>query len=134
MSNSKSFLKITLVSALFLTVGAVLGLVLNYQTLRELRSGNAPDSSSQLEENEEEAAPKIATYSGTLKPLGQSIYMQGSHFLENEAGEMVILLEGGKVTPEFLQLLEGQTIEVEGVVEDAVEGGQKVLRIERIVL
>lgn len=104
-------------------MGAVVGLALNYRTLTEsLPEGNTPP----MEETEE---PKIATYSGTIKPLGPSIYMEGTHFLEDRAGKIITLLKSQKID---LMFLEGQTVEVEGNLSEAVEGGQTVLEVEKV--
>ncbi len=126
MLEKKHLLKLGLISLAAITVGAFVGLVLNYQTLKKLRSEPAEPAPPVVEEKEEE---KIATFSGKIKPLGPSIYMEGTHFLEDEKGETILLLESSKID---LGFLEGQTVEVEGRLKKAVEGGQKILEVEKV--
>ena len=123
----KQLLKLGLVSMAAITVGVAIGLALNYQTLRELRERPKPlpASPTQVEKEEE----KIATFSGKIKPLGPSIYMEGTHFLEDEDGKMITLLESSEID---LSFLEGQTVEVEGKVRKAIEGEQMVLEVEKV--
>lgn len=114
--------ELVFLSIVFIALGVVLSLGLNYQTL-------IPEPQSQYEE--EKATPKVATYSGTIKPLGPSIYAEGTHFLENAAGEVITILQSAKID---LSFFEGQTVAVEGTVKDSVEGNQTVLEVEKILL
>lgn len=123
MVEKRHLLKLGLVSIAAITAGAAVGLVLNYQTLTESRP---EENTPPMEEIE---VPKIATYSGTIKPLGPSIYMEGTHFLEDSAGKIITLLKSQKID---LMFLEGQTVEVEGNLSKAVEGGQTVLEVEKV--
>lgn len=69
------------------------------------------------------ATPK--QYEGIVKPLGVSIYMEGSHRLEKD-DELVVLLESEEVNlPDF----EGKEVKVTGTVRDTVEGGQKIMTV-----
>jgi hypothetical protein len=123
MVEKKHLLKLSLISVAAITAGAVIGLVLNYQAIKEAR---LEESTPPLEETEE---PKIATYSGTIKPLEASIYMEGTHFLEDGAGKIITLLKSRKID---LTFLEGQAVEVEGKLSEAVEGGQTILEVEKV--
>lgn len=109
-----------------ITFGAVVGLALNYQTLKELRSPKVEPVPPAVVEEEEE---KIATYSGTIKPSAPSLYSEGTHFLEDENGEIVALLKSAKID---LSFIEGQTVEVEGRVKKTVEGEQMILDVEKV--
>jgi len=114
--SKKPLLRLAFVSIVCVTLGVVVGLVLNYQTLKKLRSEDIePAPPVVVEEKEEE---KIATYSGTIKPAGK-LYPQATHYLENENGEMILLLESPKID---LGLIEGWEVEVEGTVENTEEG------------
>jgi len=125
--NKKSVVRLGLVAVVALTVGAIIGLVLNYQTLRELRKEPTPPPPPEPPIRRERE--KIATFSGTIKPLASSIHMEGTHFLEDENGEMITLLKSSKID---LSFLEGQTVEVEGRIKKAVEGEQTVLEVEKV--
>ncbi len=125
-ADKKKILKLILISVAFVAVGVVIGLVLNYKTLKELRSEqNAPVPSVVVEE--EGSQEKIATYSGTIKP---SIYSKGKHYLEGAGGEVIVLLESPKID---LALIEGWEVEVEGTVEDTKEG-QLLMKVAEVRL
>jgi len=128
--SKKKLLKLGLISVAFMTVGAFVGLVLNYQTIKELREGPSvpPTPSSQVEEEKE----KIATYSGKIKP---SIRPEiAAHYLEDEEGNIIIFLQSGKIESGFLEMLEGQMVEVVGTVKKTVEGGQAVMEVTEVRL
>ena len=126
--NKKTILRLALISIAFITIGAVVGLVLNYQTLKELRSSDvARQPPVAVEEEEQE---KIATYSGTIKPSAPALYSEGTHYLEDADGEMIVLLESPKID---LSLIEGWEVEVEGTIEETEEG-QKLLEVTEVRL
>jgi len=127
----RKFLKLTLVSLAAVTVGAVVGLALNYQTLKKLREEPKPlpsPPSSEVKEKEEE---NIATYSGKIKPSTQPEI--AANYLEDDSGNLLVFLKGGKVESGFLQLLEGQRVEVVGAVKESSDG-QKVLEVDEVHL
>jgi len=130
MVERKHLLKLTLISISAITVGALVGLALNYQTLKDLREEpeTLPIPSAPVEEKEEE---KIATFSGKIKP---SIKPEiASHYLEDESGNEIIFLRSGKIEAGFLGILEGQMVEVVGTIEENGEG-QKVLEVDEVHL
>jgi len=140
MSNLKSqisnphvksqILRLGLISIVTITVGIVIGLILNYQTIKELREEPAMPSmsSSQIEEKKE----KIATYSGKIKP---SIRPEiAAHYLEDDNGEIIVFLKSGKIESGFLGILEGQTVEVVGEIIETKEDGQRVLEVDEVHL
>lgn len=70
-------------------------------------------------------AQTLKQYEGTIRPLGVSIYQEGTHRLENN-GELVALLESEEVNlPDF----EEKEVKVRGYVRDTVEGGQKIMDV-----
>ena len=129
MPSKKKLLKLGLISVAFMTVGAFVGLVLNYRTLKELRSSNVAHQPPVVVEEEKE---KIATYSGKIKP---SIRPEiAAHYLEDEEGNIIIFLQSGKIESGFLEMLEGQMVEVVGTVKKTVEGGQAVMEVTEVRL
>ena len=124
MSKLKAqILRMALISVAAIVAGAVIGLGLNYKTLKELRSEQAAPVPSIVEEEGQE---KIATHSGTIKPAGK-LFKAADHYLEDENGNIKALLKGGKID---LSFVEGQSVEVEGKVEYVVEGDQQFLVLE----
>ena len=123
----KPLLRLAFVSIVCVIFGAVVGLGLNYKTLKELRSDQVEPAPSVVEEEEQE---KIATYSGTIKPAGK-LFEGADHYLEDENGNMKTLLKGGKID---LSFVEGQSVEVEGKLKYIVEGDQQlpVLEVEKV--
>jgi len=133
MLEKKNILKLALISVAAVTVGAAIGLALNYRTLKKLREetlplSNSPSSKVEEEEKEEE---KIATFSGKIKPSTRPEI--AADYLEDESGNILVFLRGGKVETGFLQLLEGQAVEVVGAVEETKEG-QKVMEVDEVHL
>ena len=127
--NKKQLLKLGLISVAAISIGALVGLVLNYGTLKERRSGGEVSTPpSPIEEEEQE---KIATYSGTIKPSAPSIYMEGTHYLEGADGGVIVLLESPKID---LGLIEGWEVEVEGTVKKTVEGDQTIMEVAEVRL
>lgn len=118
-----------LISTAFVTTGALIGLVLNYRTLRELRSETVEGVPSVVEEEEKE---KIATYSGKIKPSIQKEV--AAHYLEDDEGNIIVFLQSGKIESGFLEMLEGQMVEVVGEIVKTVEGGQAVLEVDEVHL
>jgi len=131
--SKKKLLKLGLVSIAAITIGAIIGLVFNYQTIRELREGpkEPPPTSSSSQVKEEKAQEKIATYSGKIKPsLEPEI---AAHYLEGSDGKITIFLKSGEIESGFLGIIEGQTVEVVGRVE-TLGGGQEVLEVDEVRL
>ena len=131
MLDKRHFLKLALISVAAVAIGALVGLILNYQTIKELREEPKapPVPSSQVEEKEEE---KIATYSGRIKPSIQPEI--AAHYLEGKDGEIIVFLKSGKIESGFLGILEGQTVEVVGEIVETMEDGQEVLKVDEVHL
>ena len=128
MREMTNFLKLALVSVTAIAIGALIVLILNYQTLKELRSPDATHQSPVAVEEEEEE--KIATYSGKIKP---SIRPEiAAHYLEDDAGKIIVFLKSGKIESGFLEMLEGQMVEVVGEITKT--GGQEVLEVDEVHL
>jgi len=134
MFSKTHLLKLALISVAAIAVGALVGLALNYQTLKEIREGpqSLPDNLSLLEGGKEKKPQeKIATYSGKIKPSLEPEV--ASHYLEDDGGNMIIFLKSGKIDSGFLGLLEGQTVEVVGAVKESSDG-QKILEVNEVHL
>lgn len=72
----------------------------------------------------------MKSYSGKVEPMGMSMFMQGSHQLVDDKGDMIFILQaGGEVN---LSKFEGKNVTVEGTVEDTVEAGGKLMTVESI--
>lgn len=124
--SKRPFLRLVLTSIICIVVGGVAGLILNYQTVKELRSAES-EATLPVVEEEEGSQEKIATYSGTIKP---SVYSKGAHYLEDDDGEVIVLLESPKID---LALIEGWEVEVEGTVENTEEG-QLLMKVAEVRL
>jgi hypothetical protein len=73
---------------------------------------------------------KMDSYTGTIKPMGMSIFMQGSHQLVDGDGEMIVILQSdGDVN---LQKFENKKVKVSGTASDTVEAGGKILNVSSI--
>jgi hypothetical protein len=104
---------------------------LNYQTIKEVREEpSTPVPSDQVEEEKPEE--KIATYSGKIKPSLQPEI--AAHYLEDENGQTIIFLRSGKIESGFLEVLEGQMVEVMGKIVKTSENGQEVLEVDEVHL
>ena len=72
---------------------------------------------------------QTVTMSGVVQPLGISIYMQGTHTLNDDSGEVTALLE----TPDDkLKLAEGAYVEITGILNESVEGELPFIKVEKI--
>jgi len=125
--------KIIVITALLL-VGA--GLILAYI------SGYIPSNLGPSEEEFDELynddpiaedlddlySKQLKQYQGSVKPLGVSIYGEGTHRLEEE-DQLVVILESEKINlPDF----EEKEVKVRGFVRDTSEGGQKIMDVDFI--
>ena len=117
-------MRLVFLSIICIVAGVAAGLILNYQTVKELRSAEIEATLPVVVEEEQE---KIATYSGTIKP---SVYSKGTHYLEDAGGEVIVLLESPKID---LALIEGWEVEVEGTVENTEEG-QLLMKVAEVRL
>jgi len=126
--SKKKLLKLGLISVAFVIVGTVVGLILNYQTIKNLRSEPVEATLPVVEEAPQE---KVATYSGKIKP---SIRPEiAAHYLEGDNGEIIIFLKSGEIESGFLEMLEGQMVEVVGLPASS-QGGQEVLEVDEVHL
>ncbi len=127
--EKKHFLKLALISVAAIAIGAGTVLALNYKTLKNLQRVPEPATVAPAEE-EEEQQEKIATYSGKIKP---SIRPEiAAHYLEDDEGEIIVFLKSGKIESGFLEMLEGQLVEVVGEITKT--GGQEVLEVDGVHL
>jgi hypothetical protein len=73
----------------------------------------------------------MKSYTGKVQPMGMSIFMQGSHQLVDDSGEMVVILqtENGKID---LNKFVNKMVKVSGSEEPTVEAGGSVLTVTSI--
>lgn len=73
----------------------------------------------------------MKSYTGKVEPMGMSIFMQGSHQLVDDAGEMLVILqsENGQVD---LNKFVNKKVKVSGTEEPTVEAGGSVLSVTSI--
>ena len=71
------------------------------------------------------------SYSGIVKPIEASIYQQGSHFLVDDNGKLLLLLESSTVN---LSDYNGKKVTVSGPTKATVEGSQKIMNVQSIKL
>jgi len=127
--EKKKLLKLSLTSVVAIVIGAFVGLVLNYQVIKDLRSEPVKVSLPVAEKEEEQE--KVATFSGKIKPSVKPEI--AAHYLEDDEGNIIVFLKSGKIESGFLGILEGQAVEVVGTVEEGSEG-QKVLEVDEVHL
>lgn len=122
------------VAVLSLFVGWGMGKILTLK--RTMPSPEVSESEKEVaeeetgNEEEEELPSDWESYTGTITPLDASIYMQGSHKLVDENGEIALLLEA---RDDKLEVASGMEAEVQGPVEKTVEGNQRIMTVEKIV-
>lgn len=69
----------------------------------------------------------MASFKGTVKPMGMSIFMQGTHQLVDDGGGTVALLQSSSVDIDsFLN----KKVEATGKSEPTVEGNGTMLTVE----
>jgi hypothetical protein len=71
------------------------------------------------------------SFTGILKKAQPSIFMQGSHQLEDQNGNLKVLLTAGDSGVDLDHYL-GDRVQVEGKAEPTVEGNMTLLRVEKV--
>lgn len=71
----------------------------------------------------------MPSFTGTVKPMGMSIFMQGTHQLVGDGGDTVALLESSAVD---LDSYLNKKVEATGTQSASVEGNAPVLTVESI--
>lgn len=113
---------------IFGIVGVSIGVGVGSWLLRPSSSTTLPVSPP-VEEELPHDALSGESLSGKVLPLGPSIYMQGTHKLIDEDGEMIAVL---KVRDDKLKLAEGHQVEVFGKITKTVEGEMILMEVESI--
>lgn len=72
----------------------------------------------------------MKSFTGKIEPMGMSIFMQGSHQLVDDKGEMIVILQGDQSTD--LQSFVNKKVTVTGETQDSVEGGGTVLVVKKV--
>lgn len=88
-------------------------------------------SSSSLSDDQIISTPNVS-YTGMLDAMGSSIYMEGSHKLTLDDGQMIVL-ESTDVNLN-LDAYIGKQVEVRGSVQPTVEQGGTLMRVTEIVV
>lgn len=73
----------------------------------------------------------MENFTGTLEELGMSIFMQGTHKLNDDKGEQIALLQAASESLDLNAYL-GQKVEVSGSAAPAVEGGATFVTVESV--
>lgn len=123
----KTFKTLIVSTLLLILVGASLW------ALRGWMSGSTPSSDivedypGSLEEGVEDDvfSQQMKQYQGIVKPIGVSIYGEGTHRLEQD-DRLLAVLESEKVN---LLDFEQKEVKVRGFVRDTEEGGQKIMEV-----
>lgn len=68
---------------------------------------------------------------GYIRPLGPSIFMQGTHTLQDGSGKVLALLTARGSGVDLNRWL-NQQVKVTGRAEPTVEGHQTVVHVERV--
>ncbi len=69
------------------------------------------------------------SFTGFIRPSQPSIYMQGSHRLEDSSGKLIVLLTGNR---DLLERYLGKKVTVTGKAQETVEGNQTILTVEEV--
>jgi hypothetical protein len=130
MITKKYLLKLFFLSLLSMALGAAVVFALNYRTVKDYlaRKGSSPVGSPRSA-SQQKQEPQIATFSGIIKPVAPSTYAQGSHVLEDSSGKVITVLKSPKID---LNFLEGQTVEVEGIIKKMVGGEETILTVDKV--
>ena len=91
-------------------------------------SSSSPAAASSV--SSEPLSEPFQTFQGRVQPLEASVYMEGTHRLVLHDGAF-LLLSSDTVS---LQAYEGKQVEATGVVQDAVEGGIRIMAVKDITL
>lgn len=75
--------------------------------------------------------PSARTYTGVVVEMQPSIYMQGTHRLEDQDGNLVVLLSDQRSDVNLDQYV-GQRVKVRGPSEATVEGDQSIVYVEEV--
>lgn len=73
----------------------------------------------------------MASYQGTIKELGMSIFMQGTHQLVDDQDNLVALLSSASDSVNLNNYL-NKKVEVHGQAEPSVEGGETIVAVESV--
>ena len=95
---------------------------------QDISSSRGSSSSAGSSLADEQPATAHVSYEGIVEPLGASIYMQGTHRLLLP-GDRFLLLESDIVD---LNSVLGEEVRVFGAARPTVEGGNTLVRVERI--
>ena len=88
-------------------------------------------SSAINEETLPENQTKKISYTGRVKEMGYSVYMQGTHYLVDENGRTLALLESSKVTlDDYLDKI----ITAYGTIQRTVEGDGIIMTVDRVLV
>lgn len=73
----------------------------------------------------------MESYTGKVQAMGMSMFMQGSHELVDDKGNMIVLLQAA-TDQVNLKSFEGKKAKVSGTTEDTVEAGGKIVSVVAI--
>lgn len=73
----------------------------------------------------------MQNFTGTVEPMGMSIFMQGSHQLVDDQGEVIVLLQS---SDQDLDQYSQKKVKVSGRLSDTVEAGGQILDVTSIEL
>lgn len=74
---------------------------------------------------------RLSRRMGYIKELGVSIYMQGTHMLTDREGKTICLLSSAEGGPD-LDNYARDKVAVLGVLENTVEGNEKIMKVQRV--
>lgn len=72
----------------------------------------------------------MESYTGKIEPMGMSIFMQGSHQLIDDNGDVIVLLNADEGVD--LDRFSGKKVKVTGNVEDTVEAGGRIVTVVKV--
>lgn len=72
----------------------------------------------------------METLTGKIEPMGMSMFMQGSHQLLDDRGDVMVLLQAGDGVD--LNKFSGKKAKVSGSVEGTVEAGGKIMTVSKV--
>lgn len=79
---------------------------------------------------EQKEKQKMESYTGKVEPMGMSMFMQGSHQLVDDKGNMIVILSAGDGID--LNKYTNKKVKVSGTTADTVEAGGKIMTVSKV--
>lgn len=95
------------------------------------QEGTVSSMREEVKESSSSIAPKAETRTGVIKPIGITIYMQGTHKLEQTDSSELLLLESTSVD---LNGYVNETVQITGLISSTIEANGLIMNVDSIQL